>query len=71
MSPPGKFEVLRRELGDAFEGIELDDDTANPDSFGGQAHSVVTNDLIDKDGEPTKEAAKRVISFFVERLLVA
>lgn len=71
MSPPGKFEVLRRELGDAFEGIELEDESANPDSFGGQAHSVVTNDLIDKDGEPTKEAAKRVISFFVERLLVA
>tara|TARA_R110002124_G_scaffold64759_1_gene176736 strand:+ start:3011 stop:3793 length:783 start_codon:yes stop_codon:yes gene_type:complete len=71
MSPPGKFEVLRRELGDAFEGIELEDKHANPDSFGGQAHSVVTNDLIDKDGEPTKEAAKRVISFFVERLKAA
>jgi hypothetical protein len=31
----------------------------------------VTEDLIDEDGEPTKEAAKRVIAFFVERLRVA
>lgn len=68
MSPQGKFDVLQRELGSAFEGIVLEDRHANPDSFGGQAHSVVTNDLIDRDGEPTKEAAKRVISFFVERL---
>ncbi|MES1989749.1 MAG: dienelactone hydrolase family protein [Pseudomonadota bacterium] len=71
MSPPGKFEVLRRELGSAFEGIELEDKYANPESFGNQPHSVVTNDLIDKDGEPTKEAAKRVIAFFVERLQAA
>lgn len=71
MSPPGKFETLRRELGDAFEGIEIDDKHSNPDSIGPGAHSVVTNDLIDKDGEPTKEAAKRVIAFFVERLKAA
>lgn len=71
MSPPEKFETLRRELGDAFEGIELDDSTANPDSIAPQPHSVVTNDLIDRDGEPTREAAKRVISFFQERLLSA
>lgn len=71
MSPPEKFETLRRELGDAFEGIELDDSAANPDSIAPKPHSVVTNDLIDRDGEPTREAAKRVISFFQERLLGA
>ena len=69
MSPPEKFETLRRELGEAFEGIEIDDKYANPDSPAPQPHSVVTGDLIDRDGEPTKEAAKRVISFFQERLL--
>ena len=69
MSPPEKFETLRRELGDAFEGIELDDKDANPDSPAPRPHSCLTVDLVDKEGEPTMEAAKRVISFFQERLL--
>ena len=71
MCPPEKFESLRRELGDAFEGIEIDDRHANPDSPAPKPHSVLTVDLIDRDGEPTKEAAKRVIAFFQERLLAA
>lgn len=68
MSPPEKFETLRRELGDAFEGIEIEDKYANPQSKAPRPHSVVTNDLIDEEGQPTKEAAKRVIAFFAERL---
>lgn len=56
------------ELGDGFEGIEIEDKYGKPNSVSPKPHSVVTEDLIDKDGEPTKEAAKRVISFFVERL---
>lgn len=71
MSPPEKFETLRRELGDAFEGIELEDKDANPDSPAPSPHSCLTVDLVDKDGEPTREAAKRVIGFFQERLLAA
>lgn len=67
-SPPERFETLRRELGDGFESIEIDDRYANPKSPEPKPHSVVTEDLIDKDGQPTKEAAKRVICFFVERL---
>lgn len=67
-SPAERFETLRRELGDAFEGIEIDDKFANPQSPEPRPHSVLTEDLIDRDGEPTKEAAKRVIAFFVERL---
>ena len=70
-SPGERFETLRRELGQAFEGIEIDDKYANPDSPEPRPHSVLTEDLIDKDGEPTKEAAKRVIAFFVERLQAA
>jgi dienelactone hydrolase len=69
MVPPERFETLRRELGEGFEAIELDDSCANPESPGMRPHSVLTNDLIDRDGEPTKEAAKRVIAFFRERLL--
>jgi dienelactone hydrolase len=67
-SPPERFETLRRELGDAFEGIEIDDKYRNPNSPTPSPHSVVSEDLIDEDGQPTKQAAKRVISFFVERL---
>lgn len=68
MSPPEKFATLRRELGDAFEGIELDDACANPDSPAPYPHSVLTEDLVDRAGEPTKLAAERVIAFFHERL---
>ena len=71
LSPPEKFETLRRELGDGFEGIEIDDSHANPESPAPSPHSVLTVDLIDRDGEPTREAAKRVISFLRERLLAA
>jgi hypothetical protein len=31
-------------------------------------HSVVTPHLIDRDGEPTKEAPRRVLALFTERL---
>lgn len=71
MCPPEKFKSLRRELGDAFEGIEIEDRYANPNSPAPKPHSVLTVDLIDRDGEPTKEAAKRVIAFFQERLKAA
>lgn len=61
--PAPQFETLRRELGQGFEAIEIPAAAANPDSPNPHAHSVLTNDLIDRDGEPTKEAAKRVIAF--------
>jgi dienelactone hydrolase len=69
MCPPERFATLRRELGDAFEGIEIADRHANPDAVLPTPHSVVTNHLIDRDGEPTRQAADRVIGFFRERLL--
>jgi dienelactone hydrolase len=62
-----RFEALRQEFGDAFEAIELDPKCANP--LGNKpAHSVLTLELIDKDGEPTKQAAERVLAFFKEQL---
>jgi dienelactone hydrolase len=68
-SPGPRFDTLRREIGSAFEAIELEDSCANPDAPMSTPHSVLTEHLIDRDGEPTKEAARRVISFFRERLL--
>jgi dienelactone hydrolase len=71
LCPPERFETLRRELGSAFEGIEIDARFGNP--AGNRAHnrsphSVVTTDLVDEKGHPTRQAADRVIEFFGERL---
>ena len=68
MCPPERFESLRRELGDGFEGIEIDSSKGNPYGNKPAAHSVVTNDLIDEAGHPTRAALDRVLEFFAERL---
>jgi dienelactone hydrolase len=62
-----RFERLRQEFGDAFEGIEIEDKHANPRAMK-PAHSVVTTHLIDKAGEQTRAALDRVISFLTEQL---
>lgn len=67
-SPSERFETLKRELGDAFEAIEIDERHAHSQAMK-PAHSVVTTHLIDRDGEPTREAARQVIEFFQSRLL--
>jgi len=67
LCPPERFETLRSEFGDAFEGIELAAETGNP-AGNKPPHSVVTTDLINEEGEPTKAALDRVIAFFKEQL---
>ena len=61
-----RFATLRRELGDAFEGIELPAASAKPQPE--PPHSVLTIGLIDRAGEPTHEAVERILSFLSERL---
>lgn len=61
-----RFETLRREFGDGFEGIELPASAAAPHAE--PPHSVLTIGLIDRDGEPTQAAVDRVLSFLSERL---
>ena len=61
-----RFETLRRELGDGFEGIELPSSSAKPHAE--PPHSVLTIGLIDREGEPTRAAVNRVLSFLSERL---
>jgi dienelactone hydrolase len=68
LCPPERFDRLREELGDGFEGIEIDSSKGNAHSNPSMAHSVVTKDLIDQDGHPTRVALDRVMSFFEERL---
>ncbi|MCA9710493.1 MAG: dienelactone hydrolase family protein [Myxococcales bacterium] len=63
LCPPERFETLRRELGERFEGIEIDSSPGNAHGIGRFAHSVVTNDLVDEAGHPTREALERLLAF--------
>jgi dienelactone hydrolase len=63
-----RFERLRRELGDGVETIEIDSRPGNPWNLPKAAHSVVTRELVDAEGHPTRAALDRVLGFFEERL---
>jgi dienelactone hydrolase len=63
--PDERFATFKREFGDRFEAIELDPKDAAPGPSG--AHSVLTINLVDKPGTPTKLAEERVIRFFKDR----
>jgi dienelactone hydrolase len=67
--PAERFEMLRRELGDAFVAVELDDADANPDGLM-SPHSVLTEHLIDEPGSRTRDALDQVLELFRSRLLV-
>lgn len=68
--PAERFERLRRELGDAFLAVEIDSGPGNPDGIARTAHSVLTNDLVDEPGHPTRAALEQVLDFFADRLEV-
>lgn len=68
MVPAARFERLRQELGAGFESIEIDSSRGNPHGIKSSAHSVVTTELVDQEGHPTRQALDRVLSFFEERL---
>ena len=67
-SPRERFQTLRRELGDAFECIEIDSSPGNPHGIGRRAHSVLTEHFVDEPGHPTRAALDRVMAFLAERL---
>ncbi|GAB4518337.1 MAG: dienelactone hydrolase family protein [Parvularculaceae bacterium] len=62
-----RFNELEKLLGARLEAHVLPDAAANPDG-NPKPHAVLTADLIDAAGEPTREAADRVIAFLGERL---
>jgi dienelactone hydrolase len=68
LCPGARFERLRRELGQGFEAIEIDSRRGNPHGIPRTAHSVVTKDLVDAAGHPTRDALDRVLALFRERL---
>jgi dienelactone hydrolase len=67
-SPPERFATLRAVLGEKFEAIEIDSSPGNPDGIPKRAHSVLTEDLVDTPGHPTRAALDRVMAFLAERL---
>jgi dienelactone hydrolase len=69
MSPPERFEHLRELLGDAFVAVELDSSPGNAHGHKKAAHSVLTEDLDDRTGTPTRDALDQVLAFFRERLV--
>jgi hypothetical protein len=68
--PAERFQTLRSSLGDAFEAIEIDSSPGNPFAIPTRAHAVLTVDLVDEPGHPTRAALDRVIGFLDERLQV-
>jgi dienelactone hydrolase len=67
--PGERFATLRQRLGDAFEVIEIDSSPGNEHGFGRMAHSVLTDQVRERDGHPAYEARKRVVEFLTTRLV--
>ena len=65
--PDARFDTYKRTFGDRFEAIEIDSSPGNPNGIPRTAHSVVTKDLVDREGHPTRQALDRVLSFFRDR----
>ena len=68
LCPGARFRRLRDELGEGFRGIEIDSSPGNPHKNPITAHSVLTRDLVDEDGHPTRAALDAVLTFFHDRL---
>jgi dienelactone hydrolase len=66
--PPERFAALRELLGDRFLAVEIDSSPGNPHGLGPRAHAVLTHDLVDRPGHPTRVALDRVLGFLHERL---
>ncbi|MGP4032700.1 dienelactone hydrolase family protein [Pseudarthrobacter sp. 1C304] len=66
--PAERFATMRREFGGQFESIEIDSSPGNPFGIAQSAHCVLTVDLVDTPGHPTRAALDRTIEFIGERL---
>ena len=66
--PAERFATLRREFGDRFEGIVIDSAPGNGHGIPERAHCVLTVDLVDRPGHPTRAALERTLDFITERL---
>jgi len=71
LAPGERFARLREELGDGFVGVEIDSSPGNAHGFDKTAHSVLTRELVDEPGHPTREALDQVLDLFRDRLLTS
>jgi hypothetical protein len=69
--PEERFQRLCDELGDRFLAVEIDSSPGNKFGIRKGAHSVLTEDLVDEPGHPTRAALDQVLAFFRERLTPA
>jgi dienelactone hydrolase len=67
--PAQRFAFLRQRFGDAFIAIELEQRHGHPAAPLPRHHSVLTTDLIDAPGEPTRAARDRVLAMLRAKLL--
>ena len=67
--PAERFAHLRDRLGDGFVSIELEQSDGNPNGPLKHRHSVLTGDLVDEPGEPTRDALDEVMKLFRSKLL--
>ena len=63
--PDARFDTYKKTFGERFEAIEIAAKDAAPGPMG--PHSVLTINLVDRPGTPTKLAEERVIAFLRER----
>jgi dienelactone hydrolase len=63
-----RFRTLRDALGDRFLAVEIDSSKGNAHGIRRLAHSVLTLELVDEPGHPTRDALERTLEFFEERL---
>jgi dienelactone hydrolase len=66
--PDARWARYKAELGDNFIGVEIDSSPGNPHDITKAAHSVLTEELVDQAGHPTKDALDRVLAFLRDRL---
>jgi dienelactone hydrolase len=67
--PAERFQRLRDELGDHFVAVEIDSSKGNPYGHPTNAHSVLTEHLIDEPGQPTRDALDQVLDLYRSKLL--
>jgi hypothetical protein len=67
--PAERFARLQRELGDGFMAVEIDSSPGNEGGHPRSAHSVLTHELKDEPGQPTREALDKVLDLFRTKLL--
>jgi dienelactone hydrolase len=66
--PDARWARYRTELGDNFIAVDIDSSPGNPHGIRKAAHSVLTEELVDEPGHPTKDALDRVLAFLRDRL---